>query len=118
MMENHAYNQILNNPNAPFIDKFAKQNNLATNYFAIAYPSLTNYLETVGGSNFGVHADNFPNWHSETPCSPNLTTGFEPTVFPRPLRFVPSKAPAQMRPLWLSIAPTNLRALRVAPPEI
>jgi phosphatidylinositol-3-phosphatase len=82
MMENHAYNQILNNPNAPFIDKFAKRNNLATNYFAIAHPSLTNYLETVGGSNFGVHADNFPNWHSETPCSPNLTTGFESTDTP------------------------------------
>jgi hypothetical protein len=74
MMENHAYRQILNNPNAPFINRYAKQNNLATNYFAIAHPSLTNYLETVGGSNFGVHADNSPDWHNAT-CSTNLSTG-------------------------------------------
>lgn len=81
MMENHAYNQILNNPSAPFIDKFAKESNLGTNYFAIAHPSLTNYLETVGGSNFGVHADNFPDWHSSS-CATNLSTGFESTDTP------------------------------------
>jgi len=28
--------------------------NTATSYFAVAHPSLTNYLEVVGGSNFGV----------------------------------------------------------------
>jgi hypothetical protein len=81
MMENHAYNQILNNPNAPFIDGYAKQNNLGTNYFAVAHPSLTNYLETVGGSNFGVHADNSPDWHNFS-CSTNLSTGFETTDNP------------------------------------
>jgi hypothetical protein len=81
MMENHAYNQIINNPNAPFIDKYAKSANLATNYFAVAHPSLTNYLEVVGGSNFGVHADNAPDWHS-TSCSTNLSTHFESTDTP------------------------------------
>lgn len=74
MMENHGYNQLINNPNAPFIDKFANSANLATNYFAIAHPSLTNYLEVVGGSNFGVHADNPPDWHNAT-CSTNLELG-------------------------------------------
>src|SRR5271154_2965836 len=71
MMENHGYNQIINNPNAPFIDSYARSANLATNYFAIAHPSLTNYLEVVGGSNFGVHADNPPDWHNAT-CTPTL----------------------------------------------
>jgi phosphatidylinositol-3-phosphatase len=71
MMENHAYRQIINNPNAPFVDSYAKTANLATNYFAIAHPSLTNYLEVVGGSNFGVHADNSPDWHNKT-CTTNL----------------------------------------------
>jgi hypothetical protein len=71
MMENHGYSQILNNPNAPFTNKFAKSANLATNYFAVAHPSLTNYLETVGGSNFGVQDDNSPDWHSTT-CVTNL----------------------------------------------
>ena len=45
MMENHGFGQILNNPNAPFINKLANSANLATNFFAIGHPSLTNYLE-------------------------------------------------------------------------
>src|SRR5215469_13985901 len=60
MMENHGYPQILNNPDAPFLNQYAKSANLATNYFAIAHPSLTNYLEVVGGSNFGVLDHNSP----------------------------------------------------------
>ncbi len=41
---------------------------------ALRTPSLTNYLEVVGGSNFGVHADNSPDWHN-TSCATNLSTG-------------------------------------------
>ncbi len=74
MMENHGYSQIIGNPNAPFINLYARNANLAANYFAVAHPSLTNYLETVGGSNFGVLDDNNPRWHS-TSCLPNLATG-------------------------------------------
>lgn len=74
MMENHGYRQIINNPAAPFINKYAKTANLATNYFAIAHPSLNNYLEIVGGSNFGVQSDNPPDWYNPH-CSTNLATG-------------------------------------------
>jgi phosphatidylinositol-3-phosphatase len=74
MMENHGFSQIVNNPNAPFINQLAKSANTANNYFAIAHPSLTNYLEVVGGSNFGVHTDNYPDWHNGT-CATNLSTG-------------------------------------------
>jgi phosphatidylinositol-3-phosphatase len=74
MMENHGFSQIVNNENAPFINKYAKSANSATNYFAVAHPSLTNYLEVVGGSNFGVHTDNYPDWHNGT-CAANLSTG-------------------------------------------
>jgi hypothetical protein len=73
MMENHGYSQILNNPNEPFVNQYAKSANLATNYFAIAHPSLTNYLEVVGGSNFGVLNDNSPDWHNAN-CTPNLAS--------------------------------------------
>ena len=73
MMENHGYSQIVNNPNAPFINKYAKVTNAATNYFAVAHPSLTNYLEVVGGSNFGVQSDNNSDWHS-TSCTTNLAS--------------------------------------------
>jgi hypothetical protein len=74
MMENHGYNQIVNNPSAPFINHFAKSGNTAKNYFAIAHPSLTNYLEMAGGSNFGVLNDNSPDWHNVT-CTTNLASG-------------------------------------------
>src|ERR1700676_5420216 len=69
MMENHGFSQIIGNPNAPFTNQYAKAANLATNYFAIAHPSLTNYLEVVGGSNFGVQTDNSPDWHNQSCAS-------------------------------------------------
>jgi len=74
MMENHGYSQIVGNPDAVFINNLAKAGNVATNYFAIGHPSLTNYLEVVGGSNFGVLTDNAPDWHNAS-CAPNLATG-------------------------------------------
>jgi phosphatidylinositol-3-phosphatase len=81
VMENHGYREILHNPNARFINQYAKTANLATNYFAVAHPSLTNYLEVVGGSNFGVHSDNAPDWHNTT-CATNLSTGIPNTDNP------------------------------------
>jgi phosphatidylinositol-3-phosphatase len=40
-----------------------------------------NYLEVVGGSNFGVHTDNYPDWHNFS-CLPNLATGLVATDNP------------------------------------
>ena len=74
MMENHGFSQIINNPYAPFINQEALSANLASNYFAVAHPSLTNYLEVIGGSNFGVLDDNSPDWHNLT-CQPNIVSG-------------------------------------------
>jgi hypothetical protein len=74
MMENHTYAQIVNNPNAPFLNALIKQANVAANYFAIAHPSLPNYLEIAGGSNFNILSDAVPDWH-DTACKPNLATG-------------------------------------------
>jgi len=76
MMENHSYGQIIDNPAMPFVNGQIKSGevNLATNYFAVGHPSLTNYLEIVGGSNFGVRSDNSPDWHNHT-CQTNLQTG-------------------------------------------
>ena len=81
MMENHGYTEILNNPNAAFINHYARRANLATNYFAVAHPSLTNYLEVVGGSNFGIHSDNSPDWHDAS-CTTNLASGLVNTDNP------------------------------------
>lgn len=76
MMENHGYQQVVGNPNDPYLNGLiaSKQVNLATNYFAVGHPSLTNYLEVVGGSNFGVRSDNSPDW-GDTTCSPNIESG-------------------------------------------
>jgi hypothetical protein len=74
MMENHHISQILGNPNATFITGYTQHANLANNYFAVGHPSLTNYLEFVGGSNFGIINDDSPDWHKTT-CVSNLELG-------------------------------------------
>ncbi|OLC99003.1 MAG: hypothetical protein AUH86_03430 [Acidobacteria bacterium 13_1_40CM_4_58_4] len=45
VVENHGYGQIIGDPNAPFTNQYANSANTATNYFAVAHPSLANYLE-------------------------------------------------------------------------
>src|SRR5262249_19318478 len=75
-MENHGYQQIINNPNEPILNSRIADGeaSLAKYYFAVGHPSLTNYLEIVGGSNFGVRSDNPPNW-GNTSCTPNIQSG-------------------------------------------
>jgi len=74
MMENHAFAQIAGNPQAPFINSLMSKANSAQNYFAIAHPSSTNYLEVIGGSNFNNLSDQYPDWHNKN-CTPNITPG-------------------------------------------
>ena len=74
VMENHPSSQILGNTAAPFLNSYAQAANLAANYYGVGHPSLTNYLEIVGASNFGVVNDNSPDWHNAT-CTPALTAG-------------------------------------------
>ena len=76
VMENHGYGQVVGNPDEPYVNALIKSDKVsyARNYFAVGHPSLTNYLEIVGGSNFGVRSDNAPDWHNET-CATNLATG-------------------------------------------
>jgi len=76
IMENHGYYQVINNPNESYLNSLIanKQVNLASNYFAVGHPSLTNYLEVVGGSNFGVRSDSSPKW-GDPNCIPNIVSG-------------------------------------------
>jgi hypothetical protein len=71
VMENQYVGHIIGNPNAPFINSYASSANFAANYMGVGHPSLTNYLELVGGSNFGIVNDNSPTW---APCASNLET--------------------------------------------
>src|SRR5579883_329048 len=83
VMENETNTDILGNPNAPFINSYAKVANQAANYFAVGHPSAPNYLEIVGGSNFGVSDDYWPNWVN-TGCIDNApgSTGCNNAVTP------------------------------------
>jgi hypothetical protein len=62
IMENETDTDIIGNPNAPFINAYARQANQASNYFAVGHPSAPNYLAIIGGSNFGLKEDYWPDW--------------------------------------------------------
>jgi phosphatidylinositol-3-phosphatase len=48
MMENHGYGQVVGNPNMSYVNDLIGVTNTATNYFAIAHPSL---VDIEGGFN-------------------------------------------------------------------
>jgi hypothetical protein len=50
VMENHEYGQIIGSAEAPYINTLATTYGLATNYVAVAHPSLPNYMALTGGA--------------------------------------------------------------------
>jgi hypothetical protein len=71
MMENHLKQQIIGNPNAPFMTQEAKEAGQSLDYYGVGHPSLVNYLELTGGSNFGITDDNPLNWATSGKCKSN-----------------------------------------------
>jgi hypothetical protein len=57
VMENHEYGTIIGSSAAPYINRLAAGNGLATNYYAASHPSLPNYLALTAGSTFGIASD-------------------------------------------------------------
>lgn len=57
MMENHAYDEIIGNSQAPYVNSLANQYGSGVNHFAVSHPSLPNYLASTGGSTFGITTD-------------------------------------------------------------
>jgi len=57
VLENKEYSSIVGSSQAPYIDRLANRYTLATSYFANEHPSLPNYLDLIGGSDFGIHDD-------------------------------------------------------------
>lgn len=70
LMENHSYNEIVGNSQAPYLNSLVSQYGIASNYFAVGHPSLPNYLELTGGSNFGITTD----------CNPSQCTVNQPNI--------------------------------------
>ncbi len=68
--ENHAFSEVIGNPDAPYINSLAAAGANLTRCFALTHPSQPNYLEFFSGDNQGV-TENLP--IANTPfSSPNL----------------------------------------------
>jgi phosphatidylinositol-3-phosphatase len=72
MMENQPRSLLLGNQFTPFINTYVGIANQATQYYAVGHPSAPNYLEIVGGSNFGLTNDYWPVWVNAG-CQDNAT---------------------------------------------
>ena len=66
--ENHSYSQIIDSPDAPYINRLAAQGALFTESFGITHPSQPNYLALFSGSTQGITDNSCP--HTFT--TPNL----------------------------------------------
>jgi phospholipase C len=62
-MENENYSSIVGSSSAPYENQIAQQCGLATNYHAVAHPSLPNYIALTSGSTQGISDDNGPSSH-------------------------------------------------------
>jgi hypothetical protein len=59
-MENHSADQIVGNRSAKYINSLVKNCGLASNYTAIAHPSLPNYIAATSGDTQGVDENRPP----------------------------------------------------------
>jgi phospholipase C len=55
--ENHRFDDIIGSPDAPTINRLAREGTLLTSYYAITNPSLPNYLAMLAGTTAGVRDD-------------------------------------------------------------
>jgi acid phosphatase len=68
-MENHIYDDVWNKSTTPYITSLGNAYARTTNYSAITHPSLPNYLDIYGGSNYAITTDCSPS----TSCHVNAT---------------------------------------------
>ena len=66
--ENHSYSQIIDSPDAPYINSLAAHGAVFTQFFGGTYPSQPNYLALFSGSTQGITDNSCP--HTFT--TPNL----------------------------------------------
>ena len=57
VMENAEYGEVIGSAAAPYANRLAQRYGLATNSYAVAHPSLPNYLALTSGSTHGVSSD-------------------------------------------------------------
>ena len=57
VLENHEYDDIIDNPDLPYFNDLARRYGLATASYGVTHPSLPNYLALTGGDTFGITTD-------------------------------------------------------------
>jgi hypothetical protein len=62
-MENKPYDAVIGSSSAPYENQLAAACGLATNYHAVAHPSLPNYIAATSGSGQGIADDGPPSSH-------------------------------------------------------
>ena len=63
VMENKAVSQIIGSANASYVNQLASQCGSASQFFAVAHPSLPNYIAMTSGSTQGITDDSGPSSH-------------------------------------------------------
>jgi len=58
-IENHGYDQTINNPNLPYLNRLAQQYAVCTSYQQRWHPSLPNYLVMTSGQTWGISDDSY-----------------------------------------------------------
>jgi phospholipase C len=57
LFENKEFGTVANNAQMPYFNELAALNTLLTEHYAVAHPSLPNYLALIAGDTFGVTFD-------------------------------------------------------------
>jgi phospholipase C len=67
VMENHEYSDVIGSgTGAPYQNYLASKYALATQYYAVAHPSLPNYFALIAGSTLGISSDCQPSQCSQS----------------------------------------------------
>ncbi len=75
--ENKPASSILGNPAAPFLNTLAREYATATQYSAVAHPSLPNYLALTSGTTAGITTDCNPPGGSCLVTGPNIAQSLD-----------------------------------------
>ncbi len=57
VLENKEFGTVIGNPTMPYFNQLAKSNTLLAQHYAVAHPSLPNYLALISGDTFGINFD-------------------------------------------------------------
>lgn len=57
VFENKEFGTVINDPQMPYFNQLANSYTLLTQFYAVAHPSLPNYLAMIAGDTFGITFD-------------------------------------------------------------